>query len=60
VLELCLRSVIRNLNQEQHMAEIYKSQALELHKEVTFEEKRVFRVEERIPKNVRKKLYEIA
>ncbi|MBU5437616.1 hypothetical protein KQI42_06335 [Tissierella sp. MSJ-40] len=60
VLELCLRSIIRNLNQEYHIAEIYKSQALELHNKVTFEEKCVFKVEERISNQVKKKLYEIA
>ncbi|MBU5439595.1 hypothetical protein KQI42_16390 [Tissierella sp. MSJ-40] len=38
---------------------IYKNKVLELHNKVTFEDRCISRVEERIPKQVRKKLYEI-
>jgi hypothetical protein len=60
VLELCLRSIVCFLNEEEHKAKTYKNKALELHNKVTFEEECVFKVEERIPKQVKKKLYEIA
>ncbi len=41
------------------MAEIYISQVLELHNKVTFEDKCVFRVEERIAEQVKRKLYKL-
>lgn len=59
VLQLSLRSIVRLLNDDTEWAKIYKSRALELSDKLTFEDRRFYLIEERIPRVIKNKLYEM-
>ena len=59
LLELCLRSIIRNINNDHMTANIYKNQAMQLHKEIAFEESCRYPIRYAISEDIKNKLYEM-
>lgn len=59
VLQLSLRSIVCLLNEDKEKAKTYKNEALELFSNTTSKDKYTYKVEEKIPSNIRKKLYEM-
>ncbi|HLS52348.1 MAG TPA: hypothetical protein VK031_00105 [Tissierellaceae bacterium] len=59
LLELCLRSIIRNINNDHMIAKIYRNKALEIHKEIEFEESCRYPIGHVIPESTKLKLYEM-
>ena len=59
LLELCLRSIIRNINNDHMTANIYKNQAMQLHKEIAFEESCRYPIGHVVPEKTKIKLYEM-
>lgn len=59
ILELCLRSIIRNINNDHITANIYKNQAMQLHKKIEFKNKCKYPVEITVPEDIKNKLYEM-
>ena len=59
LLELCFRSIVRNINEDHQVANIYKSQALKMHKEIEFEESCRYPIANIVPEDTKIKLYEM-
>lgn len=59
LIELCFRSIVRKVNNDHMTANIYKNQAMQLHKEIEFEESCRYPVEHMVSRDIKKKLYEM-
>lgn len=55
LIELCFRSIVRDLNGEKHLAREYKELALEEHYNI----KCISRAEDHVPGRTKRKLYEM-
>lgn len=56
VLELCIKATIRYLNGDYKEFNRYKKKALEIHKEIEFEEKCNYPIETLVPGEIKNKL----
>lgn len=55
VLELCFRSIIRDINGDMKLSRKYKELALEIHYDINC----IARVEDHVPRQTKIKLYEL-
>lgn len=59
LIELCFRSIVRKVNNDHMTANIYKNQAMQLHKEIEFEESCRYPIANIVPEDTKIKLYEM-
>lgn len=55
MLELYLRGIVRYLSGDKELSKEYEDMALELH----FDNNCIYRVEDNVPKQIKRKLYEM-